>query len=146
MILETVYAPDSPDGSEGAVAILVRGAYPTDGPGFVTDDKQPLQVGVMSLAPGHKIPAHVHRPHVRTVERTQEVLFVRAGKMLLTLYTSRGDRITEVMLGSGDAVVLLGGGHALEVFGPDRAEIFEVKSGPYAGNREADKYELKEGR
>ena len=75
---------------------------------------------------------------MREVYNTQEVLFVRKGKVKVTFYDEgqreSGSRIIE----AGDVLMLVRGGHGFEMLEP--TEMFEVKQGPYAGGNDKEKF------
>lgn len=125
------------DGGDGLIGIVIRRHFTGDpGVRFFTGPGEAQQVGYVRYPGGHVIPAHVHRDRTRTVHKTQEVLLVRKGTLLVTFYTSAGEVVTRRGLSDGDVCVLLGGGHAVQ-FVTD-TDLIEVKQGPYAG-KELDK-------
>lgn len=141
MIIEHVHDLPSWDGSEGLLAIIVRGDA---GPGvkFVTHPSDRVQVGMMSHPAGHVIPAHLHnvldRPAARTA--TQEVLVIRRGWMDVSFFDRRGRPVGLRRVGAGEVLILLTGGHGMTV-GDDGVEMVEVKQGPFLG-RDVDKTDL----
>lgn len=131
------------DGGEGLLAIVVyQGHTPPEGKSveFLTDPREPQQVAVVAYPRGHVVPAHVHREHDRKVTRTTEVLVVQDGLLNVTLYTSQGREVQSLELNAGDVIALLGGGHRVEFVWA--STVLEIKQGPYAGSREADKRDL----
>ena len=82
------------------------------------------------------IPAHFHIKVQREINLTQEVLFIRKGKMRVNLYTREKEYITSRELGTGDTLFLCSGGHGFEML--EDTQMIEVKQGPYSG-REGDK-------
>jgi hypothetical protein len=93
-----------PDGGEGLLAIVVRTGQ-SSGPGcqFVTEPRHPLQVAVMRHERGHVVPPHIHLERLRTYTLTQEVLTVLAGVYRVTVYTSAGRKVQDIILAPGDA-------------------------------------------
>jgi len=89
----------------------------------------------MSYAPGKVIPAHTHNPVAREVSYTQEALFIRKGKVRVDFYTKQREYRMSRVLGAGDVVLLIAGGHGFEVL--EKLNMIEVKQGPYLGD--ADK-------
>jgi hypothetical protein len=91
--------------------------------------------------------AHTHRTIERTVSQTQEVLYIRKGKVQITLYDNEHVFLSEKILVTGDVILLASGGHALKML--EDSEIIEVKQGPYSGDEDkrgfvpVDKYEYK---
>lgn len=132
----------TPDGGEGLVALVLRRSHRKDGPpttAFLTDPSQPAQVGVLHRKAGDRVEPHAHFPRARLVEKTQEVLVVQSGSLVLSLFASDGRRLQEFTLLGGDVAVLLAGGHAISFISD--TTILEVKTGPYGG-KEIDKYPL----
>jgi hypothetical protein len=140
MRVEHVHAPPSPDGSEGLLAIILWDSppQPTARPSihFVTDKEQPLQVAAMYHTARKVIPPHTHLCRARVIRQTQEVLILRFGSMRVSFYTSAGEYVCDKVLHSGDVVILLGGGHGIEMI--SECDFIEVKQGPY--DAEHDKY------
>ena len=68
----------------------------------------------------------------RQVLFTQEVLFLRRGKVKVELFSSDHQYLQTSILQSGDVILLCGGGHSFEML--EDSSIIEVKQGPYAGD------------
>lgn len=132
-----VRGPADWDGGDGLLALVVRSEYRSGGVEFLTEPGEPQQVAFMAYAAGQAVAPHVHRSHGRTVSLTQEVLFVRTGSVWLDVFDYQRRNCGSFLLSAGDAAVLLRGGHGLRAVSD--AQVFEVKTGPYAGSREADK-------
>lgn len=141
MWIDEIHDRDSPDGSEGLLALIVRGPPNEWQPGvtFVTDRNQQQQVAFIAHPPGYVVPAHRHLPVERRTVGTQEVLLVRSGSAMLEIFNSTGTPIRKAKLGAGDVVVLLAGGHEITML--TACEFVEVKAGPYVG-KEQDKTPL----
>lgn len=118
------------------LALIISASFRSEGIQFFTPDTFSQQLGYMNRPQGYAIPPHDHNPVPRTIEWTQEVLFIKSGKVRLDLYEP-GTRayIESHILLPGDIVLLAHGGHGLVML--EASEIIEVKQGPYAG--EADK-------
>jgi len=67
---------------------------------------------------GKKIAPHVHNLVVRQVLYTQEVLFIRSGRIKVDLYSSARKFLCSKILQSGDLILLCGGGHSFEMNRP----------------------------
>jgi mannose-6-phosphate isomerase-like protein (cupin superfamily) len=113
-------------------AIVIRAEYDELGIQFVTDPKYSQQLASMSYQPGKIIPAHTHNPVRREVLYTQEALFVRKGKVRVDFYSEAGEYRISRVLGPGDVILLISGGHGFEVL--EELNMIEVKQGPYAGD------------
>jgi hypothetical protein len=117
------------------LALVIRHTYRADGIQFFTPGTFSQQLGYMNRPAGYIIPPHTHNPVPRTVEWTQEVLYIKSGKVRLDIYTTQREYLRSLILEAGDVVLLAHGGHGFSIL--EDAEIIEVKQGPYAG--EADK-------
>jgi len=137
--VESIVAPPSFDGSEGLLALIVRGSPDQVGTQFVTATSHELQVGVIKKAAGDEITPHVHLVHHRLVKATSEVLVIRKGAVLVNFYTSARELVGTRLLRGGDVLVSLGGGHGFQF--TEETEMLEVKTGPYFG-RSSDKVQF----
>jgi len=63
------------------------------------------------------------------VENTQEVLFIKKGKLRVDFYSREQGYLESRVLESGDVILLASAGHGFEVL--EDLEMFEVKQGPY---------------
>ena len=126
------------DATGAELALVIRAGFGQPGINFVTDDESVHQLGVMKWPQGHLIDAHVHNPMARTIDSTQEVLFIRSGRVRVDLYgDDRGYR-SSLELGPGDVIFLASGGHGFEIL--EDADIVEVKQGPYRGEAEKTRF------
>jgi hypothetical protein len=113
-------------------AIIVRANLPRQGYNFVTDPTDELQLGVNHYAASARIKPHVHLPLSREISGTLELLHIDDGDTTLSLHDpDDGSCFYTTRLVGGDTVLLIHGGHGLEIHQPTR--IIEVKQGPYLG-------------
>jgi|SRR5882724_12014607 len=117
------------------LAIIVRSDFNCTGISFFTPNELSQQLAFMRHPQGKIIQPHVHNPVPREVHYTQEVLFIRRGKLRVDFYDSQQRYLHSRVLSDGDVILLATGGHGFEVL--EEVEMIEVKQGPYAG--EADK-------
>jgi hypothetical protein len=118
------------------LAIILPANFSAEGIHFLTPDTFSQQLGYMKRPLGYAIAPHDHNPVPRVIEWTQEVLFIKSGKIRLDIYAPDSREYLESrILGPGDVVLLAHGGHGLVML--EESEIIEVKQGPYAG--EVDK-------
>lgn len=126
------------------LATILRATYKTDGIQFFTPGSFSQQLGYMNHPAGHHIIPHDHNPVARSVEWTQETLFVRSGRVRLDLYLpATREYLTSRELGPGDIVLLSHGGHGFEILEP--SEMVEVKQGPYAEDADKTRFAPKGG-
>jgi mannose-6-phosphate isomerase-like protein (cupin superfamily) len=92
----------------------------------------------MSHKKGKIIEPHVHNPVPRNVTYTQEVLFIRAGKLRVDFYDNSKCYMESRYLMKGDTILLTSGGHGFEVI--EDIEMLEVKQGPYAGEEDKTRF------
>jgi mannose-6-phosphate isomerase-like protein (cupin superfamily) len=117
------------------LAIVIRSGFSKEGIEFFTPDGFSQQLAYMKHAAGKIIEPHVHNPLQREVFYTQEVLFLKKGRLRVDFYDQQRNYFTSRILEAGDVILLASGGHGFEAL--EEIEMIEVKQGPYAG--EADK-------
>jgi hypothetical protein len=111
-----------------------------DGLKFFSPDGDYQQVGTWGYSAGKVLLAHSHNQVARTVNWTQEVLYVRAGRIRANIFDTQDAAVTSLEAGPGDVLVLLRGGHGYEVL-EDGTQVLEIKNGPYVG-ADADRRRL----
>lgn len=125
-MIDTIYKKNK------TIAIIIRNGHQCDGVDFVTPNEYSQQVAYMHHPAGRIIDAHVHNLVHRNVVLTQEVLFIKKGKLRVDLYDEYEDYLESRILNAGDIILLVSGGHGFTVL--EEVEMVEVKQGPYAGN------------
>ena len=116
------------------LALIVRAAISRPGISFFTPNDFSQQLAYMEHPAGKAIVPHLHKPVQRAVTKTLEVLFLRKGRLRVDFYTDDSAYAESRVLGPGDVILLVAGGHGFEVLEP--IEMFEVKQGPYAGDED----------
>lgn len=117
-----------------AYALIISSQATSDAKyNFLTDSASPLQLGMNFYRAGEAIKAHYHlKKQVQTNSVVQEFLLIAAGRAKLTLYDANDQReFASRQLESGDMVLLLAGGHGLDIQADTK--IVELKLGPYDG-------------
>jgi mannose-6-phosphate isomerase-like protein (cupin superfamily) len=122
-------------------AIIVSASFDEPGIQFFTSNDLSQQLASMSYAPGKVIPAHTHNPVGRNVSSTQEALFIRKGKVRVDFYTQQREYRVSRVLGPGDVILLITGGHGFEVL--EDLNMIEVKQGPYVGDADKTRFATK---
>lgn len=117
------------------LAIILPGNYNEPGINFFTSNELSQQLGHMSHPAGKVIDPHIHNPVSREVLYTQEVLFIKKGKLKVDFYDDSQNYLESRTLCAGDLILLATGGHGFEVI--EDIQMIEVKQGPYYG--ESDK-------
>lgn len=121
------------------LALIIRAAFRKEGIEFFTPGTYSQQVGYMNRPKGYVIPPHVHNSVRREVHFTNEVLFVRSGRLRVDFYSEQKEYLESTILVAGDVILLAYGGHGFEMLEP--TEIVEVKQGPYAGDNDKTRFE-----
>lgn len=120
-------------------AIILRITYDEAGIRFFTPGVLSQQLASMSYPAGRVIPAHTHNPVRRDVFHTQEALFIRKGKLRVDFFNQEQKYSTSRILGAGDVILLIAGGHGFEVL--EELNMVEVKQGPYAGDLDKTRFD-----
>jgi len=103
-----------------------------DGLNFFSQDEEFIQVGVWGYGEGKELKAHIHNEVKREVLWTQEVLFIRSGKLRANIFDTKETKVAELEVNAGDVIMLLRGGHGYEIE-EDSTQVLEIKNGPYVG-------------
>ena len=121
------------------LSIIIQHNFEKDGIEFFTPDDFSQQLAYMKRPKNYMIPPHVHNPILREVQLTQEVLFIKSGKVRVDFYDDDKNYLESKILGAGDVILLAHGGHGFEML--EESEIIEVKQGPYAGELDKIRFE-----
>ena len=105
----------------------------------MTPNEYSQQIAYMHHPTGKVIDAHVHNLVHRNVVLTQEVLFIKKGKLRVDFYDDYEDYLESRILSEGDIILLVSGGHGFTVL--EEVEMIEVKQGPYAGDADKKRFE-----
>ena len=121
------------------LALIIRAGFHKEGIEFFTPNDYSQQLAYMNRPQGYRIPPHVHTRVHRDVVLTQEVLFIKSGRVQVDFYDDRRSPLGTVTLATGDVVLLAAGGHGFTMLEP--TEMIEVKQGPYAGDRDKTRFD-----
>lgn len=99
---------------------------------FFSEDSEFIQVGTWGYSYGKELLAHSHNKVDRLVSWTQEVLYVKKGKIRANIYDTKNEKVGEFIGLEGDVLILLIGGHGYQIL-EDGTQVLEVKNGPYLG-------------
>lgn len=118
---------------DSVAAIIVRHEFRPEGIQFVTPDDYSQQLGYMSRPLGYKIQPHIHLHVDRKATLTQEVLYVRRGRVRVDFYREDESYVESREIATGDVILLSRGGHGFEML--EDSEMIEVKQGPYLDDK-----------
>tara|TARA_B100001057_G_scaffold296483_1_gene296693 strand:+ start:5373 stop:5771 length:399 start_codon:yes stop_codon:yes gene_type:complete len=99
---------------------------------FITSEDCFVQAGSWWYDKGKILDSHTHNEFERKAYRTQETVFVKQGKMKVSLFTESHEYLDEYILNQGDLAVFIYGGHGYEIL-EDDTKIIETKNGPFTG-------------
>jgi|TARA_B100001094_G_C17954605_1_gene682330 quercetin dioxygenase-like cupin family protein len=117
------------DNNSNLLAIIIREEEIHDGKNFFTENQSEFQIASFSLDGQTTIERHHHPNQNRKITGTSEVLIVIKGKMEFEIYDKNLELVTTEIIGSGEAVALISGGHGIKIL--EDTKFFEVKQGPY---------------
>ena len=121
------------------LGIIIRTNYNNQGIQFFTNDTDSQQLGYMNRPEGYEIKPHRHNLVPREVHLTQEVLFIKSGKVRVDFYSNEQEYLESRILNQGDVILLSDGGHGFKML--ESSEIIEVKQGPYCGEQDKVRFE-----
>lgn len=121
------------------LSIIIKRNFEKEGIEFFTPDNFSQQLAYMKRPKNYIIPPHVHNVVMRKVQFTQEVLFIKRGKLRVDFYDDDKNYLESTILEEGDVILLAYGGHGFEIL--EESEIIEVKQGPYAGDIDKVRFE-----
>jgi hypothetical protein len=122
------------------IAIIIRASYHNEGIEFFTPENFSQQLAYMNRPAGYKILPHVHNKVRREVFFTQEVLFIKKGKVKVNFFDNEHQYLESRIINTGDVILLASGGHGFEII--EQSEIIEVKQGPYTGDADKKHFEI----
>ena len=120
------------------MAIIISREYCESGIHFFTPSDFSQQLAYMNRPAGYKISPHVHNKVHREVFYTQEVLFIKKGKVRVDFYDEKRMRVDSRILEEGAVIMLASGGHGFEML--EDTEIIEVKQGPYSEENDKTRF------
>ncbi len=123
----------------GIIAIIIYRDHRTEGLEFITPEDFSLQLGSMLRPVGYKILPHIHNPVHRETFGTQEVLFIKHGKIEIDFFSFEKKYLQSRILETGDIVLLAGAGHGITMI--DETEMVEVKNGPFIPGFDKGRFE-----
>lgn len=117
-----------------SLAVIIRASYTNTGIEFFTTENDSQQLGYMNRPKGYEILPHRHNIVQREVNLTQEVLYIKSGKVRVDFYDNEQNYLESRIVLKGDVILLADGGHGFMML--EQSEIIEVKQGPYCGERD----------
>ena len=116
-----------------SLATLLRTSYHEEGIRFFTPDEYSQHLAYMNRPQGYVIQPHVHIQVDRKASFTQEVLYVRKGRVRVDFYRDDESYVESREITIGYVILLSTGGHGFEMI--EESEMIEVKQGPYMDDK-----------
>ena len=110
------------------LSIIIKTSFQKDGIEFFTPEDFSQQLAYMKRPKNYCISPHVHNEVIRQVTLTNEVLFVKSGKIQIDFYDHKKRYLESRVLNAGDVILLAYGGHGLTML--EESEIIEVSVQP----------------
>ena len=120
------------------LSFIIRSNYHSNGIEFFTPSDFSQQLAYMNRQEGYVIPPHVHNIVQRKVRVTQEVLYIKSGKVRVDFYDDDKNYLESKILNTGDVILLAYGGHGFQMI--EKSEIIEIKQGPYDGDNDKTRF------
>ena len=120
------------------LAIILRNSYKNDGIEFFTPEYFSQQLAFMHHKQGNIIQPHFHNIIKKEILDTQEILFIKKGKIKVNFYNKENIFLFSNILETGDIILLVTGGHGFEML--EDTDLIEIKQGPYAGNDDKTRF------
>lgn len=101
---------------------------------FFSPAESSFQFGLLAHKAGFVEPPHTHKAVARVIPDLQQMFVVQRGVVAVDLYSDSGCLLREIVLKTGDAIVLIHGIHAIRVL--EDMQCISVKQGPFMGTQE----------
>lgn len=98
---------------------------------FFSPASSSFQFGLLAHEAGFVEAAHYHPSIRRGIDDLQQMFVVQRGVVAVEFFTDDGIKFREVVLRAGDAILLVGGVHAIRVL--ETMQCVSVKQGPFLG-------------
>ena len=87
-------------------AIIIRSNYKGDGIEFFTPEDFSQQLAYMRRPKGYRIQPHIHKKINKQINFTQEVLFIKSGKLKVDFFDEKKKYLQSNILEKGDIILL----------------------------------------
>ena len=121
------------------ISIIIKNDHKNDWIEFFTPSEFSQQLAYMHRGKNYHIAPHVHNIISREAQYTQEVLFIKSGKVRIDFYSEDKTYLESRILFQGDVILLAYGGHGLMML--EESEIIEVKQGPYVEGMDKETFD-----
>jgi hypothetical protein len=112
-------------------AEIIRSDVRVEKTRFFSPAESSFQFGLLAHEAGFVEPPHYHAAETRTISDLQQMFVVQRGVVAVDLFSDDGTHLREIVLKTGDAIVLIHGVHAIRVI--EDFQAISVKQGPFLG-------------
>jgi hypothetical protein len=98
---------------------------------FFSPADSSFQFGLLAHEAGFVEPPHFHKAVRREINDLQQMFVVQRGVVGVQLFTQQGELFREIVLKTGDAILLMHGIHAVRAI--EDFQCISVKQGPFLG-------------
>jgi hypothetical protein len=98
---------------------------------FFSPPESSFQFGLLAHKSGFVEPPHYHKVISKNIPDLQQMFVVQKGVIAVEFYDNDGGMFREVILRTGDAILLADGTHAIRVL--EDMQCVSVKQGPFTG-------------
>ena len=127
------------ENNKKTLAIIIKSNYSKNGIEFLTPSQFSQQLAYMKRPTGYEIAPHIHQKNTKKINITQEVLFIKHGKVRVDFYDDNQTYLESRIIEKGDVILLASGGHGFKIL--EEAEIIEVKQGPYDDKKDKIRFD-----
>ena len=112
------------------IAIIIRSNFVSKKTKFFTNSNSEFQIGSIVYKKNTEAKKHSHNKRNSTIKSTSEVLYIKKGKIIASIYNKKCTRLLfRKFLNKGDILFLNECGHSFK-FVKD-TQMIEIKQGPY---------------
>lgn len=101
---------------------------------FFSPAESSFQFGLLAHEAGFIEAPHYHKPVERSISDLQQMFVVQRGVVVIDLFDDDGNKLREIWMKAGDAIVLIHGVHAIRVI--EDMQCISIKQGPYLGEEQ----------
>ena len=130
------------DNNENLLCIVYKDSDWVEGLNFITENNLFIQVGSWWYQKGKNLAKHKHNIVKRESNITQEMVYVKSGSMMATIFDNELNLIEDLILETGDLAIMVNGAHGYKILEND-TKIIEAKNGPFI-SVEVDKVKYEE--
>lgn len=116
------------------LALIMRRGLIPEVTTFYTPKDNSIQMGIITHPRGYEEKPHIHKRLRKVIYDVQETLEIASGKVEISFYSDKGQKVDTTILNEGDTILLIAGGHAVKAL--EDFKGIKVKQGPYVSLEE----------